>query len=235
MKPLLMLTLPNSGSTWLAEMIAAELGLNYAMEFFNPVRNTKHQAVLSRQFGCERISCYRNIAIAGDEDGLIDDDIIATWGAEHYNFTKEVFSPFKLAAFVRHFRCFVLLRSAALTFPPTRLRIWVFYECAWHALKERGHPGVSKQLQAMESRAIEAHAIMTARLRADAAWLDVPIIEYEALFADESALNATLARALGPLPDDTDLAGAIIVTRKLVGRRIRDGLEAGQPQGISAW
>src|ERR1700759_2119445 len=100
---LLMQTLPNSGSTWLANLLARHLpGCRYSEEFFNPLRNPKYESILSRRFGCELISCYRNIALDGDR--CIDDDIRNTWGMEGFSFTKEVFSPFKLEAFTRHFR-----------------------------------------------------------------------------------------------------------------------------------
>lgn len=165
---LLMMTLPNSGSTWLAEVIAKHSSWNrYCMEFFNPIRSPKHFLTLSRNFGCELLQCYRNIAEPGDE--MIDHDIRESWGIEDFNFTKEVFSPFKLEAFMRHFRCFVLLRDLGDTFPPKRARIWSFYEHAWFALREQGM--VDGRATHFEERAMQAHGVMYQAIAVDAARL----------------------------------------------------------------
>ncbi len=180
MKPRLLLSLPNSGSTWLADIVARRSGVRYFMEYFNPLRNPRHEQVLVRNFGCELVSCYRNIVSAGDAQ--IHDDIARTWGRDEFTFTKEVFSPFKLPVFVEHFQCAVLLRSSDGVFPPSRARVWSFYEHAWHALREAGHDVFERGARA---RAIEAHHFMRAVLYRDALRLGVPVIRYEDLFAEE--------------------------------------------------
>ena len=189
MKPLLMQTLPNSGSTWFGNLLGQHIpGCNYFnKEFFNPICNLKHEAVLKRNFGSELVSCYRNIATPGDEH--IDADIEATWGSENFTFTKECNSAFKLPVFVRHFNCFVFLRSAANTFPPGRVRVWSFYEHAWWALHEEGF-----DLDAIttKDRAVEAHAILTNIIREDALALGVPIITYEETMADPACIMERL-------------------------------------------
>lgn len=208
--PLLMQSLPNSGSTWLAEMLAKHLpDCSYVMEFFNPLRNPKYEQVLSRQFGCELIASHRNIASAGWIG--IDDDIINTWGRERFTFTKEVFSPFKLPVFVRHFKCFVLLRSAEQSFPPSRARIWSFYEHAWFAMREHG---ITVTGATVRERALSAHAVMSARIREDAARLGVPVIEYQELFGSADAVRACLTRALGD--DVTQACVAEIMATRVV-------------------
>lgn len=209
---LLMQTLPNSGSTWLADVIAKHTRWNrYCMEFFNPIRTPKHYATLSRNFGCELHACYRNVADPGDE--LIDHDIRTSWGVEDFNFTKEVFSPFKLEAFARHFRCFVLVRDAGDTFPPKRLRIWSFYEHAWFALREQGL--VDGRATHFEERALQAHGVMQSAIVLDAQRLGVPIIRYRELFNDEG-LAARLEEAIGEC--DGSLLTAIQESRRLVER-----------------
>lgn len=209
---LLMMTLPNSGSTWLAEVIAKHSSWSrYCMEFFNPIRSPKHYSVLSRQFGCELMACYRAIAEAGDE--MIDHDIRESWGMEEFNFTKEVFSPFKLEAFTRHFRCFVLLRDLGDTFPPKRARVWSFYEHAWFALLEHGL--VDGRLTHFEERAWQAHTVMSQAIAGEAMRLGVPIIRYRELFDDEG-LAARLEAAIGEC--DGRLLSAIQESRRLVER-----------------
>ena len=209
---LLMLTLPNSGSSWLADLIARHTDWSrYSMEFFNPLRSPKHYETLARNFGCELAACYQNIASPGDE--WIDDDIRQSWGLEQFNFTKEVFSPFKLEAFTRHFRCFVLQRSAEDTFPPKRIRIWSFYEHAWFALRDAGY--CDGKPRHFEARALAAHAVMQSMMLLDAQRLGVPVLQYRDLF-DDAALPGKLQAAIG----DTDgrLLAAIKESRRLIER-----------------
>jgi hypothetical protein len=209
MKPLLMLSLPNSGSTWLADLLHEHVpGCRpYFMEFFNPLRNEKHEDVLRRQFGCELVGCYRNIAWAGGVS--IDADIEQTWGRESYAFTKEVWSPTKLPAFVRHFRCFVIVRSAEESFPPSRLRVWSFYEHAWFALRDAGWQVKAERTRA---RALEAHGLLVGRMVEDAAALGVPVVRYRDLFSRVDRLSFLLERAIGA--PCVELARAIRGTRE---------------------
>ena len=210
-KPLCMLSLPNSGSTWLAETIAAHSRWSrYAGEYFNPVRNELWYPQLSKQFGCELISCYRNIARAGDR--WIVDDIREVWKNSGYTFTKEVFSPYKLPAFSQVFRCFVLLRDAADTFPPGRARVWSFYEHAWHALREQGLVGAGWG-DRVSQLALAAHAAMTRALTVDAIAQGVPIVQYRDLFREPHEVRATLRYALGECSDE--LLAAVVGSRRL--------------------
>ena len=208
-KPLLMLTMPNSGSTWLAKIIADYLpGCRYyEKEFFNPVCNMKHEIVLRRNFGSELVSCFQNIASPGDAH--IDHDIRATWGVERYNFTKECQSAFKLEAFLRHFRVFVFLRSEDESFPPTRARVWSFYEHAWYSLQLHGH---ALNAETTVDRAREAHRVIYAHLFADARRRAVPIIHYRDLFDDKALLRERLEEAIG-CDDDASVLDAIVATR----------------------
>jgi hypothetical protein len=207
-KPLLMMTMPNSGSTWLAKLLAEHLpGCRYYdKEFFNPVCNLRHEHTLRRNFGSELVSCYQNIASTGGRD--IDEDIAATWGAENYNFTKECQSCFKLEAFLRHFRVFLFLRPEAESFPPNRARVWSFYEHAWHSLRYQGH---SLKAETTVDRALEAHRVLYAHMISDAERHCVPVIFYGDLFEERERLRQRLAKALSY--DGDDLIDAVIATR----------------------
>jgi hypothetical protein len=207
-KPLLMLTMPNSGSTWFAKLLAEGLpGCRYYdKEFFNPVCNLKHELTLRRNFGSELVGCYKNIASPGDV--YIDDDIVSTWGMENYNFTKECQSCFKLEAFLRHFRVFVFLRPEAESFPPNRARVWSFYEHAWYSLQYHGY---QLEAETVVDRVLEAHRIIYAHMLCDAERRRVPIVFYSDLFAEPEALRERLARALGY--ESEDLVDAVIATR----------------------
>ena len=217
MRPLLMLSLPNSGSTWFAALLAKHIpGCKYFdKEFFNPVCNIKHERVLQRNFGCELVGCYRNIALAGDIN--INSDIIETWFAEDYSFTKECNSAFKLPTFVQHFNCFAFLRGLEHSFPPGRVRVWSFYEHAWWALKEAGF---ELRQESLRARAMEAHVIQTAAILRDADLLGVPIIRYEDVFTRPADISAQLREVCEV---DDDFAEAIAAT---AWRRTRGGLIA---------
>jgi hypothetical protein len=207
-KPLLMLTMPNSGSTWFAKLLAERLpGCRYYdKEFFNPICNLKHELKLRRNFGSELVDCYKNIASPGDL--YIDHDIGSTWGTENYNFTKECQSGFKLEAFLRHFRVFVFLRPEAESFPPNRARVWSFYEHAWYSLQYHGY---SLKAETTVDRALEAYRIIYAHIVSDAKRRRVPIIFYSDLFDQREILRERLAQALGYESDD--LVDAAIATR----------------------
>jgi hypothetical protein len=209
-KPLMMVSLPNSGSTWLAEMIAKHVpGLRYYdKEFFNPVCNLKYADKLSEFFGSELVECFRNI-VSEDATG-IDRVIEATWGNEEYTFDKECQSALKLPVFMRHFRCFVLLRDNP--FPPSRARVWSFYEHAYWALHESDY-AIEEEVT-LVGRARAAHAWLRARLLHDAMRLEVPVLHYEALMRDDLAgLKARLSAAVGGKVEA--LAKAIIDSRRI--------------------
>lgn len=207
-----MLTMSSSGGKWLAGAIAAELpGCRYYdKEFFNPITNQKHERVLVRNFGSELISCYRNIALPGDE--RIDADIEETWGAENYTFTKECYSPFKLAVFKRHFTCFALLRRTEQCFPPLRFRVWSFYEHVWHALSEAGY---AMTAETMKDRAMEAHRKCYNVIKHDALALNVPIIYFDDLQQDGvETLAGKIAACTRHAGSARKIAERLIATRQ---------------------
>lgn len=206
-----MLSLPNAGSSWLAELIAAHTRWSrYCMEYFNPLRNSRHYGQLALHFGCELIDCYRHIATRGEAS--IHTAIERTWWSDDYNFTKEVFSPLKLEAFAQHFHCFVLTRELTDTFPPKRARVWSFYEHAWHALASAGVELIGHHF---EDRAIVAHTYLQGEMQRDAARLGVPVIRYRELF-DDAGLEARVQAAIGEC--DRHLLDAIRASRVLSER-----------------
>ncbi len=192
-RPLLIQSLPNSGSTWFAALVARNLpGARYCMEFFNPLRNLRFRARLEQRWGCELVGCYQHIA--APDDPSLDDDIAACWFGSGYTMTKEVFAPRRLATFARHFQCVVFIRSWANSFPASRLRVWSFYEHAWHSLALHGFPVTAQRL---DDRCEEAHRLLTASLIADAALCGVPVVTWESLFEGPRVVQDTLRAALG--------------------------------------
>src|SRR3974390_771818 len=207
-KPWLMLTMPKSGSMWFAKLLGERLpGCRYYdKEFFNPVCNLKHELTLRRNFGSELVSCYQNIASPGDS--YIDDDIVATWYAENYNFTKECQSGFKLDSFLRHFRVFVFLRPEEESLPPNRARVWSFYEQAWHSLPYHGY---LLKAETTVDRAFEAFRIIYAHIVSDAKRRGVPTIYYSDLFDEREVVRERLEEATGYSGDN--LVDAVMATR----------------------
>lgn len=191
-RPLLLLSLPNSGTTWLCNTISKYRSGKFCDEFFNPVFAHADEITLREHIGSELVSAYRNIAlppIVGFDDMIKD-----TWGKADFIFTKENFSPFKIEAFSKHFKCVILVRDTNNLFPPSRVRVWSFYEHAWFALKEAGW-----NLKAISTRdrSKEAHSILKDRMYEDAFSLGLPIIKYSQLFGNVEQLIQVLEKAFG--------------------------------------
>ena len=114
MSQYMLLALPRSGSGWLAAQLEKNLDLQYRWEYFSaysPGGNKKY-------YGHEKHIkplCGPTESWIEELDKLYQN----TWlkEKENFNFTKEVWSAFKLPFFIRHFNCFVLYRSRKLTFP----------------------------------------------------------------------------------------------------------------------
>lgn len=209
---LLMISLPNCGSTWLADLIAAHTPYSrYFQEYFNPIRQPAHYELLRTQFGCELVDCYRQIAYPGDK--FTAEIVRKTWGRSGFNFTKEVFCAFKLERLAPHFsQTFVLLRDEADSFPPRRARAWGFYEHCYYAIAERQ---AVTPAATFEGRARIAYRIMRERLERDAGRLGVQVVQYRDLF-DDVAGPPALARAIGA--DVGRLWPALRDSRRLVPR-----------------
>lgn len=118
-KPLLLLSIPNSGTDWLASTICnSQSNIKYLREFFNPGTNTKYSDILAEEFGCEYINCYKNI-ISFNETKTTE-IFEQTWKKEDYNFTKDNFGIMRMPFYKKHFNCFGLKRSCQTSLPPKR-------------------------------------------------------------------------------------------------------------------
>ena len=209
--PMLLLSLPNSGTTWLGRVIADALHLRYFEEYFNPLRNVEHEERLIVDFGCELASAYKNIIKRPNHMTLKDID--STWFADNcWDFTREVFSPLKGPAYMQRFHTFMMIRRADDgVFPPSRLRIWSFYEHMWHALCSNGQEGLTGK--SIRERAHEAHRLLCEWMRQDAQGHGIPIIENELLFDKPDNVARHIAPIFG---DDTDrVTKQIVSTRKV--------------------
>lgn len=155
-KPLMMMTLPSSGSTWLADVIVRELGLvahQKSAEFFQPLTNLGLYEPLSRCFGSENPSCMSNITTMPKKDEF--EYAVAQFHKHGYTFCKEVFQFYHTPMFVNHFRVFFLYRSAEDTFPPRRLRVLSWYDAIATSIESNIGNRFSKTN--LLARSIEAH------------------------------------------------------------------------------
>jgi len=186
----------------------------FEIEYFNPLQNGKRFHDLLDCFGCELASGYQNIA-ADVPQWRIDRCISRTWLRDDYTFTKEVFSPYKLPLLVEHFQCAVLLSESSLVFPPTRRRIYVFYEHAARAIRETGRAFVPS-VASLHDTAVAAHDTMAAALYRDAIALHVPVIHYRDTLTGNLDALRELCDSLRWSQLDSDAAAArLFATRRL--------------------
>jgi hypothetical protein len=180
-KPLLLMTLPSSGSTWLADVIVTRLGLlahQKSAEFFQPLTNLELYEPLSRCFGSENPSCMNNIMKMPRSDDF--EKAVAEFKKRGYTFCKEVFQFFHTPLFVRHFDVFFLRRSAERTFPPSRLRVLSWYDAIATSIENNIGNRFSKTN--LLARSIESHRWCWEYLIAGyAESYGLPILEYEAI------------------------------------------------------
>jgi hypothetical protein len=212
-KPFLLLGTPNSGTDWLAGCIARVTGWRYFQkEFFNPLTNAACAETLLTEFGCELVTGLGNLATCYTQQ--IDAVIEKTWPRDFYDFNKEVWSFAKLPALVAHFDCLVLTRSTSSLFPPSRLRVWQWYDAIWNSLHAAGR--IELNATTPIARAREAHAAANDILLRDAAALRVPQLSYDHLISstpEEVRRCCTWLATIWPL-DAEKLAVEIITTRR---------------------
>lgn len=212
-KPFLIISTPNSGSDWLAECIQRATRWRYfRKEFFNPLTNGPYAETLLSQFGCELATGAENLATCYTQQ--IDTVIERTWPRDTYDLNKEVWSFCKLPALKAHFDCIVLTRSTSSLFPPSRLRVWQWYDAIWHALKKSGR--IELNAATPQARAREAHSAATDILLRDATAMSVPQLSYDQLITaepDEVRRISTWLATIWPL-DAEKLAVEIITTRR---------------------
>ena len=210
-KQYVILSLPSAGSDWLADVIRQSSGLRYYhKEFFNPLTNPNHSPRLSDGFGCELVGCYQNIAAPWKEHVEELDNIYAeTWDVEDYDFDKEVFSPFKVGWYARHFQVVVLVRSEESVFPPVRLRVWQWYEAIWQSI---AHLFQAKPQGTIVAHALCGYKVALSAITDDAAELHIPVLRYDDLVnLPEADLREHFAQGWIADVVDVDRAVAMIL------------------------
>jgi hypothetical protein len=180
-KQYLIVSLPSHGTDWLSPILARHGGLRYYdKEYFNPICNRQHGARLESAFGCELVSCYRNIGVPWDRQiETLESLYRETWERDAFDMTKEIYSAAKVGWFARHFQVVMLYREAASVFPPSRLRVYAWYDAIYNALAEGGH--ITHRGWDLAERAAIAHQASWAMLREAASQYGIPILDYDQL------------------------------------------------------
>lgn len=212
----MILSLPNSGTDWLCPILAKHGHLRYyEKEYFNPICNLEYGDVLAAEFGCEMVSSYRNIGVRSSaQAGQLETVYSNTWARQSvWNFDKEIFSAFKVPFFNEHFRLVFLHRAFDSIFPPSRARVWSWYDAIWNGLADRDHVADIRLTLALRAR--EAHRVCWEEMNARAEELSAPVLDYDLLCtADYEAVRHHLGRGwIGDVVDVSAAAQEILTTR----------------------
>jgi hypothetical protein len=181
-RDLLIVTTPNTGSTWLTKLLARHSAAPYYdKEFFNPVCNPLYRDYLGERFGCELVSMYHNIALPM-KPGDLEEVLAKTWWRHAWRFNKENQLAWKLEAFRQFFDVVVLWRRMDNVFPPSRPRVWGWYEAFYVSALEAGI--ADKVEGGVVSRAMEGWRLAWDKINQDSA--DLPRIDYDLLMNAET-------------------------------------------------
>lgn len=206
----MLVAMPSSGSTWLADCIAKtnpELCRPPVKEFFNPIVNIDLYDELATLFGCETTDSYRNIAMpASLERGRRLKELMGRVWDPSWRFTKEVWVGYQVGLLKDYFSLVGLVRDRSNTLPPTRLRVWQWYGAIDDSV--RANLGIVVRASHIRDKARYAHAHLRRQIMST-----VPTLRWESLVygaLDEVTLEcATLA----PYVDPSALAQTVLATR----------------------
>jgi hypothetical protein len=202
---LLMLSMPNNGSDWLAKTITnSQNECKYFREFFNPATNTKYSDILGEEFGCEYINFYKNI-ISFDCSSC-EHIYNKTWKQENYNFTKENYSFFKAGFYIQNFNCFALIRKIENSLPANRraevtgwyLSIYeslLYNKIYFPELIQVKIDHFNSKKTRIDEKVTFAFCIYQELLIATCNQYKIPVLQYEDLFdCDNEQLNKILIK-----------------------------------------
>lgn len=212
---LMLITLPNSGSDWLAPLIAEAAGMPYAKDFFSPICSPEYRQALEPLFGCEMVSCYENIGVTSDGiERQLDDVYNATWRNSGLRMTKDVFNFRKMPWFSKHFAVATLYRSPAISFPPSRRRVQVWYDAIHIAMRLEGRE------RPLRDRVVSAAVSAWHEILALSESHSAPIIDASVLLESPQELVFEHIRPLGELIEINlnQLAESICRTRRQPSR-----------------
>jgi hypothetical protein len=221
-RPLALLSLPNTGSDWLAGLFLEQNpGLNYFREFFNPICNPKYENALNRAFGCEMVDSYQMIA---KPHGPYEEVYQQTWAREEYTFTKENYSAFNLRWFHEKFDCLVPYRRVERTLPGRRLQVKTWYDALYGSLIKNKW-GLERDVRVLvdfaaatadtiAKRQVAAFVIHYYKLLKDAHRYNIPVLDYEMLMQSSPEELVPLLTGLPGVVDAERLAQDLCASRR---------------------
>lgn len=218
---LLLVSQPNSGSTWFSNCIArANPAIAmYPKEFFNPVLNQKYYAALAPHLGCELYPCVGNISKELDAP-TVDKIVTDSWDKEPYNFTKEVFFSFCAEEFSRRFHTFGVTRDISYTFPPLTVRVVGWYVACFHSIMSHGlgecelKEFLRSTATDLQSQAVAGWQLMRWRMDLALDRIGCEVFDFDQLMtASEDSLAEHLAKIQSPLIDPVLTAKQIVESR----------------------
>lgn len=209
------ITTPNTGSTWLVQLLAKWSNVAYYdKEFFNPGTSPIYRKQVSDLCGSEMIGTYKNIARPVTEEE-IKTLLENTWWQCGWNLDKEVYSMFRIPQLSRFFEIAIIERRTDEVFPPSRQFVWAWYEAIYWSCVENNVP-VNQSLDGLAARAMEAYRVCWNVINSTAA--NKPRIQYDYLMLhEEQDIRAYLDTNLGAFLPSLDVKGAardIVATRK---------------------
>lgn len=218
---LLLVSQPNSGSTWFSNCIAkANPAIAmYPKEFFNPVLNQKYYEALAPHLGCELYPCIGNIAKELDA-ATVDKILTDSWHKEPYNFTKEVFFSFCAEVFSRRFHTFGVTRDISYTFPPLTVRVVGWYVACFHSIMSHGLADcelkgfLRSTATDLQRQAVAGWQLMRWRMDWALDRIGCEVFDFDQLMtASEDSLAEDLAKIQSPLIDPVLTARQIVESR----------------------
>jgi len=150
--------------------------------------------------------CFQNIGITAHQqmNGL-ERVYQKTWLTEEYNFDKENFSALKVDFFVRHFHVAFVYRSFENVLPPSRLRVWAWYDAIYTAIYGK----TDLTPRALAERAKMAWQFCWDEMQYKATQYDLPVIDYDLLCTAPSEQKVIDHLARGWIGANVDVPAAV--------------------------
>jgi len=210
------MSMPRSGTDWLANLISNVCDFSYSREYFNTesrIDCAERKANIEELRKCFGSPIYwQNIAKKQDEQTEIV--FKNTWEKCNIKFNKEVFAFNNIPLFSKYTDVFVLYRDRYQTFPGVSnyRKTEICYDRIYASLELHGYVKSEKNIN---KRCYVAHAVASCLLLEDAVRLKLPIIKYGKLFKTDMSV----VKEISKLPFNcTGLSEAIIENRNYKDR-----------------